>query len=149
MEDKRWLTIVLGTALTVAGCEDRENAVGVPPTIFPREETLHVGGSVRLSTEGSTIMFEKVTQDSRCPIGALCIWEGDAAAKLRILGLVYSTRECTLHTALSPKFVVVDSLYVTMKDLLPYRKEGVEVLPSEYILTLQVDNHHIDQTGGY
>lgn len=35
---------------------------------------LRVGRSVRLSEQGLLVTFDEVTQDSRCPIDAICLW---------------------------------------------------------------------------
>lgn len=85
--------LLLPLLLAVAACgssvgEPRPLPLGEEVTLAPGETA---GSDVRL-------VFERVASDSRCPIDALCIWEGDAlvVATLRAVGA-----ECAveLHTA--------------------------------------------------
>ena len=133
------LTSVIILAIVLTSCQGTDTGVGNAPASLPFVKSLHVGQSFQLPHDGSIIKFERVTQDSRCPAGAMCLWEGDGAAQLSIMDLVSPARDCTLHTTLGPRFVVIDSVSVSMKGLTPYPKINEETLPSSYVITLQID----------
>jgi hypothetical protein len=66
--------------------------------------TLAVGKAVTLP-EGGSVVLDKV-EDSRCPAGVVCVWEGDATAHLTFRGggapdetLALSLRERNAGTA--------------------------------------------------
>jgi hypothetical protein len=44
--------------------------------------TLRVGESASLREAGLSLRFERVTEDSRCPVGVTCVWEGDAVVRV-------------------------------------------------------------------
>ena len=56
-------------------------------TSLPVIVELRVGESVRLPQYGYTVTFEKVAEDSRCPMDAICDWQGDAAEYVATLVL--------------------------------------------------------------
>jgi len=46
--------------------------------------SLDIGQSVYITSEGMQIEFVDVTSDSRCPEGVTCIWAGEVTAKVSI-----------------------------------------------------------------
>jgi hypothetical protein len=46
---------------------------------------------------GLALTFEAVVEDSRCPAGATCVWEGDAIVRIRIDGAGVKPSIYTLH----------------------------------------------------
>ena len=47
---------------------------------------------------GLEVTFEAVVEDSRCPAGVSCVWEGDAVVRIRIDGAGVKPSIHTLHT---------------------------------------------------
>ena len=45
------------------------------------EFTIRYGHSVTLARENLAITFKSVLEDSRCPTGAECVWEGNARVR--------------------------------------------------------------------
>jgi hypothetical protein len=76
--------LTLAGALAVAGCVASK---GFPeaPLVKPGEEfTLAAGASA--SIDGRYLVtFEEVPEDSRCPMNARCVWEGNARVALSVL----------------------------------------------------------------
>jgi hypothetical protein len=54
--------------------------------------------SSALFDTGLTVTFVSVIEDSRCPAGVSCVWEGDAAVRIRIDGAGVKPGIYTLHT---------------------------------------------------
>jgi hypothetical protein len=58
-----------------------------PPSRAPvktgEEFTLALGESVGIEQKGVIVKFETVIEDSRCPMNARCIWEGNARISIK------------------------------------------------------------------
>jgi len=59
---------------------------------------LAVGDSLALS-DALTMTFEAVVEDSRCPTGTNCIWEGDAVVRVRLDERGTAPATYVLHTS--------------------------------------------------
>src|SRR5215468_2762053 len=89
--------------------------------------------------EGLQITFDRVSEDSRCPIGVQCFWAGDAAASFTLQKPPAAAVHRTLHT--SDRFereTEWEGFVVRLDDLKPYPKEGVTIAPDDYRATLVV-----------
>jgi hypothetical protein len=64
-----------------AGCASVDTAVVADPGVA---FALPLGKTATLSSNGTHITFNKVTDDSRCPIDVVCVWAGDAKIELAI-----------------------------------------------------------------
>jgi hypothetical protein len=65
------------------------------------EVTLAVGASVHYPAQGLTATYRRLIGDSRCPMEAVCVWEGDAEVLLEIASGVTATEQVNLHTTLN------------------------------------------------
>jgi len=74
---------VLALALPSPACRPRQGE-GSPSlqTRLGEWVRLAPGQSLRLPREGLTLRFLEVPHDSRCPIGARCVWAGVARIRL-------------------------------------------------------------------
>ena len=70
------------------------------------------------------IRFESRVGDSRCPADVVCVWAGDAHARIatRVAGGAFVTAD--LHSALNPQKLVVDRYSITMVGMTPYPGTG-------------------------
>jgi hypothetical protein len=115
---------LLPTVLLAAACS------GAAATAAPEPATsaasVQIGDSVRvvrgqpLSIDGGrlTIAFTDLN-DSRCPANVVCVWEGDAAATLRLEG-AGAVATPTLHTRLDPKGTTHAGYEITLVNVTPY-----------------------------
>lgn len=99
---------------------------------------LQSGQLAKIRTAGLTIDFDRVAEDSRCPTGVQCVWEGDAQIELTVSSS--SGRESlVLHT--SRRFereVVFDGWKIVLTDLKPRPREDVTLAAEAYRATLIV-----------
>jgi hypothetical protein len=124
--------------MNLLGCE-RDLGTDVPSLSVPTLIELRVGQSFRVAgTSPVEITFDGVIQDSRCPIGAMCFWEGDGEARLTIRPFVSNALDCTLHTTLDPKIFAAAGITVHLKNLAPYPKVDVWINRWEYVVTLEI-----------
>ena len=61
---------------TLAGCQNTLNT--------GEEVTLRVGQSVQIEGKDLKITFAGVSNDSRCPTGATCVWAGEVSCNIEI-----------------------------------------------------------------
>lgn len=96
--------------------------------------TLAVGKAVALP-EGGSVVLDKV-EDSRCPIGVVCVWEGDATAHLTFradgapdesIALSLHARSTGAARGLELRLVAVD----------PVPREGTQIDPASYRATVE------------
>src|SRR6476646_1224216 len=67
--------------VSVASCATVDTAVVADPGA---EFNLAVGKSATISDTDYRITFNRVTEDSRCPVDVQCVWAGDAKIELTI-----------------------------------------------------------------
>ncbi len=60
--------------------------------------TLRIGEQKALEKEGLVLTFLKLIEDSRCPTGVTCVWEGNAAIAIQIESKDKSAQKVTLNT---------------------------------------------------
>jgi len=100
--------------------------------------TIGVGKSAQITGEDMTVTFNGVIGDSRCPQNVTCVWEGVASSNITI---VYQDREYTVVLS-SPgltdqaRETFID--YTLTYSLNPYPREGEEISPKDYRLTLAI-----------
>jgi len=74
--------LLLGCLISFAGC------AATPPARAPvklgEEFTLALGESVGVDQQGVIVEFKEVIEDSRCPMNARCIWEGNARIAIQV-----------------------------------------------------------------
>src|SRR5688500_18294200 len=81
----RYLLAASLLASVYAGCNGGAAPVSIPggPSVaLGQEFTLGPGESVSLADGVLSVRFERVTEDSRCPRGVNCVWEGDAVVAI-------------------------------------------------------------------
>jgi hypothetical protein len=88
---------------------------------------LRAGQTWRID-QGLKVTFVSVRNDSRCPINARCIWEGDAEVVLRVTVGNRKPQEVILHTTLDPRLVTIPA------QSLP---DGMIGIPKSYVISLR------------
>ena len=125
--------IAFGIASALVGCDD-DPAGPDPGESF----TLAVGETITLEAVHTTVRFFAVSQDSRCPSQAQCVWAGDGAVVLEIAPGGSDATEDTLHTnpESGPGAVVLAGYELTLLRLNPYPDTPGEIGPDEYTAKL-------------
>lgn len=96
-------------------------ATSAPAAIAQAEQrfVLAPDESSALSDTGLTVTFVSVIEDSRCPVGVSCVWEGDAAVRIRIDGAGVKPSIYTLHTHGSAGEIVHGDVRIRLIALTP------------------------------
>jgi hypothetical protein len=97
------------------------------------------GDSLRIPDTSLVLTFETVVEDSRCPAGARCVWEGDAAVRIRIDAPHERPSTYTLHTnERLGRALVHGQVRVELAAVAPYPAADRKVRPEEYRVTVQI-----------
>ncbi|MFD4404995.1 hypothetical protein ACFWPH_19770 [Nocardia sp. NPDC058499] len=129
----RW-TAALGIALAVAGCVPAEPA---PPPELGTEFTLAVGDTAVLEAGRVTVLLSDVTDDGRCPEGAMCVWEGDAVVHIET---TVAGRQSAHELHANPQFPTeahTDGYRIALRSIQPPGSAG-EIPLAEYRVNLLV-----------
>ena len=97
---------------------------------------LHNGELINIENK-ITIAFLGVDSDSRCPLGAMCVWAGDAAVKVNVAD-GQKQQQFIMHSYLQPDSFSSDSYTIKLYSLRPYPKIGMQIKPEDYIAWLKV-----------
>ena len=107
---------------------------------------LKVGENIKLIPDNLKVGFDSVLSDSRCPVGVVCFWEGEANINIWLL----KNRTDTIHSILKIRgyIGIQDSLYHKYIDTVGYRIKLIQLDPyprypipndySKYKATLKV-----------
>ena len=131
----RW-TAALALALALAACHTFRTGP-VPGTDADALVRIGVGETVTLDEDRFAISFARVLNDSRCPSGAQCVHEGDAAVGLVLQERGEATRTVELHTAVDPRRVSHEGYVVELVALEPVPVAG-QAESKDYVVTLRV-----------
>ena len=78
---RRSAAAIAAIVAIAAGCASVETPVVADPGVA---FTLPLGKTAAVSGNGTRITFNRVTDDSRCPVDVVCVWAGDAKLELTI-----------------------------------------------------------------
>lgn len=105
----------------------------------PSGETLNVpvGGSATIPGSSVAIAFRAVTEDSRCPANAVCVWAGNGQVALT-LSSPSGSRDLVLNTTSEPRRIEFDGIGIRLAGLAPYPL-GMPIEPDTYVATFEID----------
>jgi hypothetical protein len=110
-----------------------------PPARAPvkagEEFQLALGESVGIEQKGVVLEFGQVLEDSRCPMNARCIWEGNARIAITVTGAPSGRVELNTSTRFSTSAKITDFTH-ELRRLEPDRLAGAPT--KGYVATLFV-----------
>jgi len=106
----------------------------------PIDATLTVSlGEAAVVAPGSLIIrFDTVTEDSRCPTGAYCVWAGRAGARLAVVANASEQSIQLLSDPRASRTATAGDVRVEWVELEPYPSIGAPTQPGTYRLTVRV-----------
>jgi hypothetical protein len=123
--------------ITFAACDSATSPTHAVSLGQPFE--LPVGQAATIENELLVVSFQSVTADSRCPIGVLCIWAGEAVVALEARRLPSTTARVVLKT--DPQSETTgrfQSYEIELVELKPHPQLGEAIDPGQYVATLLV-----------
>jgi hypothetical protein len=135
---KGWLiffALAMSAGCTSAADHDCEKSI-IP--LVPGQVELRQG-EIATAEDGSlSLRFLEVVADSRCPIGAQCIWAGNAEVALELTDDT-GVRRIEINSFTEPRQHVAAGWSVTFVDLLPQPRSGTSIDPAERLLILDFE----------
>lgn len=127
------VTLVIFPMFFIAtACSSQEVSLG-------HEFSLRIGENASIKGEELQVRFLEVTEDSRCPTGVVCIWEG------RVNCLVEITyRESIYRVGLTEPGLtsyLSENVFIDYKityHVEPYPQAGTEIATEDYRLDLRI-----------
>jgi hypothetical protein len=101
--------------------------------VIGEEFNLKYGHSAHIQDDNTTIKFIEIKEDSRCPAGAICKWEGNVKVILKI-----SNSELEINSNTNPQFVGYDDSIVKLISVTPYPKLKEKININDYVIKLVV-----------
>lgn len=142
---------VLLAAILLAGCEllSPGSSSESTQTVLSDGETVEIeeGSAVRLGADGPFLYFASVVDDSRCPIGLMCFWEGRASVEFQLAAPGRDTRDfvATIPGLVPNPYeaneeILADGFVVKLLALDPYPNEDNPAPPQPYRAVLMIGN---------
>jgi hypothetical protein len=124
----------------LASCSLLLSACAVAPAartpVAPGEEfTLALGESVGIAQKGIVLEFDAVLEDSRCPMNARCVWEGNARVAIKATGAAAGLHELNTSSRFDTRTRIADFV-LELRRLEPDRLAGAPT--KGYVATLFV-----------
>ncbi|WP_446009266.1 hypothetical protein [Candidatus Electrothrix sp.] len=126
------LLVLCACLLMLSAC-----AQGPQQEDFPQTVELQPKTSKKVSND-LKIRFNSVLEDSRCPTGTQCPWEGNAEILLELTG--GSPETVHLNTGgMFPRTENYNGYTITLQNLKPHPVAGAHIEESRYTATLSID----------
>lgn len=123
------LSLLLAAALQQSSCEG-----DVP---LDKEFKLRFGRTASVGP-GLKVEFNSLVEDSRCPKGVNCVWEGNAKVGLKVSGAGKEAASLELNTNVEPRKGSLHGYEISLVRLEPYPKADARADKKEYVATLSV-----------
>ena len=100
--------------------------------LVPGQTVAVEGTSVRLT-------FERVVSDSRCARDVVCVWAGNAQARVRVMTEGDTARTLDLNSTVDPKIGEFDGYKLSFVSITPEPVSTAKIDPSAYRLTVKLE----------
>lgn len=129
----RYEILAFAGAMLLLGCR------GTTDVAVGEEFSLRTGERMQIQGGAAAVSFVAVPQDSRCPSDVVCVWAGDAVARLDLLVSGDSAR-ADLHTNGQAGSARADmhGYVLELVSLAPYPRSGGQIPQEDYTATLRV-----------
>jgi len=126
------LAVLVGGFFALNSYIYNEKQAEVPPSVESEEQKDEGIIVARIDEGGSALSVKviphEVLEDSRCPEGVTCIWEGRVLLRTTLeSGLGTSSHVFTLGEP-----VTTEAEEITLIEVTPYPREGTLIAPSDY-----------------
>jgi len=135
---RRYATLLLAGSLSACSSGGYGPTDSGTPSPSEGSVSVAVGERVAVGATGVTIEFRAVTEESRCPLNAVCVWEGNGQVALTLASGYGATRDATLNTSLEPRRVDFAGLRIILSGLAPH-PTGEPIDPADYVATFRIE----------
>ncbi len=125
--------LVVFITFIAAGCDN------IISTDVNEEFFIGPGQKAEIRESGLEITFNRVIEDSRCPIGVECVWAGNGKVEIAIQFSGEKPLVQELNTNLEPGEIKAGEYKIRLLELQPYPEKDQEILPQNYTIKLIVE----------
>lgn len=132
------LVIIFLLFVSLGSCKKDFSNSREKEIVYEKETELKSG--ILFSNNDLSIQLDSVTSDSRCPINAECIWEGNATLKF-IVTISDTEHKIVLNTNGASSFssdTILQAYNIALTDLKPYPSTDLRIEQEEYEATIIV-----------
>ncbi len=124
--------------LTIAATVVLFTGISVSLAQAETDVQIAIGCTKSIGDDGVKSKFVEVLQDSRCPKGVTCVWEGNARIKIEVSQGKNAKQQFELETNGNMRSADFKGLRITLKDLYPYPDSQNPTNRSDYKATFTV-----------
>jgi hypothetical protein len=131
--------LLAASLLTFSACDG--DGATAPSRNVKLGETfdLRASESAAVADELLVVTFDRVSSDSRCPLGVLCIRAGEGVVQLDLRRLPSNTKQVTLKTdPVAETEARFEGYEVQLLELLPHPVAGESIPAGDYVARLSV-----------
>jgi hypothetical protein len=129
-------------ALVVACASDTTN----PSSAGGRGSLVHAGDTVILrpgqvvnvGSESVQLAFRQITEDSRCPNNAVCVWQGNAEAVLEARMGLSAWKRLAINSHVEPRAAEYGAYRFQLVEVAPPQETSRTIEPSDYRVRIAV-----------
>jgi len=125
-------------ALGCGGATEPEVDVSASFVSAPKEVVVGYGQEIRIGSSVLRVVFTGV-EDSRCPMGVLCIWQGNAAVDLAVAAGSGPSYPLRLNTTLEPQQADWQGLRFSLVEVRPAPVADLPTKKEDYSITLRIE----------
>lgn len=133
-------SLLAAAALTACGpSTDLQPDAGPTPSVTMVGDTAFLELPVGRSADNGeiSVTFEAVTEDSRCPRGVQCVWEGNASVRLT-LESGDETEVVILGSALEPRQALFAGYTLGLRELTPHPVSEQPIERAAYVARIAI-----------
>jgi hypothetical protein len=133
------ILVILAAATALLACGGGDDS-SEPLIEFPLggEVKLGLGQAGSISSEGVRLQFREVSEDSRCPLNALCIQAGKATVQVEASKSGVGSQTVAVTVGSGDGFSLFAGYRIQLVQLDPYPVAGQPIVPANYVATLKV-----------
>ena len=103
------------------------------------DAVLAPGRPMRVESSDVSLMFERIVSDSRCPTDAMCVWAGNALARIQVRVGTSAPSTVEINSMLDPKTADAGPYRIVFVALAPETNSTRSIDPAAYRLTVRVE----------
>lgn len=128
--------------LALTGCAEATEPEFTPDVaMVPAavEMTLRMGQEGVVAGSAVKVQFLGVPEDSRCPIDAICVWQGNAVVEVGIRAGMGPTVPLQINTDLEPRHADWNGVRLTVLELQPAPRAAAPTRQEDYSARIRVE----------
>lgn len=138
MNHYKVLSLVFIAGFVISGC--KSDLPVAPSDVNDNKAMITLKVGEKFSHQGATIEFMEVSNDSRCPKGLECVWQGNGQAVFLVSDKA-SVQTLTLNTTGGREYPKQRNIYgysLELMSLKPYPANNIKIDASQYQATLHI-----------